>query len=136
MREGWWQVNGVWQIILHLVGDYIVQSDWMAQRKLRCFPVALVHGVTYAIPFLLIGSPLAVVIIALSHAVIDRYRLAKYLVWARNQLAPRRYRRPWGECSETGFHQSKPIWMATWLAIIADNTLHLIINALCIEFVR
>lgn len=39
-------------------------------------------------------SPAALAVIAGTHVLIDRYRLARYLVWFRNQFAPKaaRYR--------------------------------------------
>jgi hypothetical protein len=26
------------QLLLHLIGDYVTQSDWMAQNKTKSFP--------------------------------------------------------------------------------------------------
>src|SRR3954466_8408481 len=78
------------QLVAHAVGDYVLQSDWMAQRKTKKFLIALVHAVAYCLPFLLITqSWKALVIIVSTHAVIDRFRLAKYVVWAKNVMAPR-----------------------------------------------
>jgi hypothetical protein len=34
----------------------------------------------------------------------------------------------------TGYHKDKPPWMAVWLLIIADNTLHLLCNGLALAF--
>jgi hypothetical protein len=65
--------------------------------------------------------------------VIDRYRLARQLVWAKNQLAPERYRYPWRDGRATGYYADRPPWMAVWLMIAADNTVHLIVNALAVE---
>jgi hypothetical protein len=117
-------------LLAHLVGDYLIQSDWMAAEKTKRWWPAVVHGVTYALPFLLITRSLpALVVIAGTHVVIDRYRLARHVVWAKNLLGPKRYRYPWSECSATGYHASRPVWLATWLLIIADNTMHLVINS-------
>lgn len=116
-------------LLAHLVGDYVIQSDWMAQEKTRRWWPAIVHAATYGAPYVLVThSPLALAVIVVTHAVIDRYRLARHVVWAKNLLAPARYRHPWSECSATGYHQDRPAWMAVWLLIIADNTLHLAIN--------
>jgi Protein of unknown function (DUF3307) len=114
------------QLILHLVGDFVTQSDWMATNKTRRSWPAFCHAVVYSLPFLLIGSSAAVSVIFVTHFFIDRYRLIRYLIWAKNQLSPQRH--PWAECSVTGFHQSTPEWLATWLMIISDATIHLICN--------
>ena len=118
------------QLLAHLVGDYVVQSDWMATEKTHSWPVALAHGITYAVPFCaLTRSPGRLAAIALSHAAIDRYRLARHLVWAKNQLAPKAYRYQWAEGSRTGYRDDRPDWLAVWLMIIADNSAHLLLNA-------
>ena len=114
------------QLILHLIGDYITQSDWMASNKTRRTWPALCHTVVYSVPFFLIGSAPAVGVIFLTHFFIDRFRLVRYLVWAKNWISPGYY--PWADCSETGYHKNVPVWLATWLMIVCDNTLHLVCN--------
>ena len=114
------------QLILHLIGDYLTQSDWMAVNKARRTWPALCHVVVYSVPFLLIGSVPAVAVILGTHFFIDRFRLSRHVVWAKNWLSPGYH--PWAECSETGFHRALPGWLAAWLMIVADNTLHLICN--------
>jgi hypothetical protein len=69
-----------------------------------------------------------------THAVIDHYRLARHVVWAKNLLAPKSYRRSWSECAATGYPADTPVWLAVWLMIIADNTLHLVINAASVRW--
>ena len=114
------------QLILHLIGDFVTQSDWMARNKNKHWWPALCHVVTYSIPFFLIGSAAAVGVIFATHLVIDRFRLVRYLIWAKNLVGPRHH--PWRECSETGFHKSTPEWLAIWLMIVVDGTLHLACN--------
>lgn len=123
-------------LLAHLVGDYLVQSHWMAnaktQRDREGWVAAVVHGVTYTIPFVLITqSWLALAIIAGTHVFIDHYRLARYVVWARNQIAPRSWR---PELSATGGPADGPVWLHVWLLFIADNTLHLLINVAAIHW--
>lgn len=68
------------ELLCHLVGDYVLQNHWMANRKTSSWLAALVHASFYTLPFLfLTRDPLALAIIGGTHAVIDRYRLAK--VW-------------------------------------------------------
>lgn len=128
-------MTGLLVVLAHLTGDYLIQSDWMANEKTKRWWPALAHAVTYGLPFLVVTrSPAALALIVVTHAVIDRYRLARHVVWAKNLLAPRRYRYPWAECSATGYHRSRPEWLAVWLMIIADNTLHLILNVIAVLY--
>jgi hypothetical protein len=122
-------------LLAHLVGDYLLQSHWMANEKTKYWWPAWAHALTYGLPFLLVTqSPAALVVIVVTHAVIDHYRLARHIVWAKNLLAPKSYRRPWSECSATGYPADTPPWLAVWLMIIADNTMHLIINVAAVRY--
>jgi hypothetical protein len=144
------------QIVLHLIGDYVTQSNWMATQKLKRTIPALVHAVIYAIPFIpLCSTRWSYLFILWSHFFIDRYRLARYVVWAKNHLAPRwtvehappglgpgrylepikyQWWQPWSECDRTGYHHSMPPHLADWLLIITDNVLHLICNAFALSY--
>jgi hypothetical protein len=115
------------QILLHLIGDYITQTDWMATEKTKRGAAAIAHATVYSLPFLLLSPSLtAMLVIWATHFVIDHYRLARYVVFAKNWVTNRSMR--WAECSTTGYHKDTPPWLAFWLLIIADNTLHLTIN--------
>jgi hypothetical protein len=153
------------QLILHLFGDYVTQSDWMANNKTKSSYAAAAHALVYSLPFFLFlyvtrATPrpfLAGVVILATHFLIDRFRLARYMAWAKNLISPkatwfcdspesanaphnpacptercdycRKVRTlPWKECSATGYPPDRPIWLAVWLLIVADNTLHLAIN--------
>jgi hypothetical protein len=120
------------QLILHLIGDYVTQSDWMAQNKTKREWPALCHAIVYSLPFLVLAGftergGAAWIVILWTHFFIDRYRLARYVVWAKEWLADKPPL-PWKECSATGYDPAKPAWLAVWLMIAADNTLHLAIN--------
>lgn len=117
------------QLLAHLFGDYILQTDHMADRKAKSIFVALWHACVYTLPFLLLThSWAALAAIIGTHAVIDRYRLAKYVVWAKNQFAPAAYRYPLSRAAWHGYQDAKPDWLAGWLYILADNACHLLIN--------
>lgn len=122
------------QLILHLLGDYVTQSDWMAQNKTKSTWAAFIHSTVYAAPFAFIASWTALLIIWGTHLLIDRFRLATYIVYAKEHLSPALTWKPWSECSGTGYHKDKPAWLAVWLLILADNTIHLAINyaAICV----
>jgi hypothetical protein len=145
------------QIVAHLVGDYLLQSDWMANEKTKKNMAAAAHAIAYSLPFLFLRPSLAAwVFIVGTHFVIDRWRLARYVCWAKNFLAPRwtrnltaigsPFEKPspidfiwwntWSECSGTGYHKDRPAWLAVWLMIIADNTLHILCNGIALRFLR
>lgn len=115
------------QILLHLIGDYITQTNWMANNKTKKSVAALAHATVYAAPFALItpsGSSLFVIWI--THYLIDHLRLARYVVYFKNWITEPSLK--WSDCSATGYPPETPVWMAVWLMIIADNTMHLCIN--------
>ena len=114
------------QGLAHLAGDYLVQSDWMATEKTRSHLPAAAHAVSYAACFLpLTRNPRALAVIAGTHFMIDRWRLARHVCWAKNQLAPAVYR---PDHTPTGYGADRPDWLAFPLMIAADNTMHLLIN--------
>lgn len=118
------------QLLAHLTGDYLLQTHHQATQKVHRWGPALAHALTYTVPFaVLTRSPARLGVILGSHAVIDRYRLARHIVWAKNQLAPRDYR---PGHTATGYPGDTPDWLAVWLLIAADNTLHLLINRLAL----
>lgn len=114
------------ELLAHLFGDYVVQSDWMASEKIKKHGPAAVHAATYTACFLPITRNWkALAVIGSTHFVIDRWRLAKHVCWAKNQVAPKEWR-PWH--TPTGYSTDKPNWMSVWLLIICDNTMHITIN--------
>lgn len=124
------------ELIAHLLGDYALQSDWMAQEKTKRWGVAIVHAVVYSLPFLLLCTPsfAALTVMAVTHMVIDRLRLAKYISYAKNFLAPRAFWYDWRDCEATGYHKDRPPWMSVWLLIITDNAIHLLINHFALRY--
>jgi hypothetical protein len=133
------------QLVAHAVGDYILQSDWMADNKTKQHFAAAVHAVTYTLPFLFITwSPAALAVICGTHFVIDRWRLARFVVWLKNgpwlatpvlhEGALDGYAWSLKPVTATGYQDSKPPFLAIWLLIIADNILHVICNALALRY--
>lgn len=122
------------QLVAHMVGDYILQSDWMVREKGRNSFACAVHCVAYALPFLLLTTnPYTLAIIVVSHFFIDRWRLARYLIWLKNRPWPSSF--PWKECVATGYPPNTPPWLAGWLFILVDNTLHVMINGAAIYYI-
>ncbi|MBI4225413.1 MAG: DUF3307 domain-containing protein [Candidatus Sungbacteria bacterium] len=122
------------QLLAHLLGDYFLQSGWMANNKTkRCWP-AFVHAVVYSLPFLLMFQPSleAMFVIMSTHFLIDRWRLARYVAYAKEFLSPYSTWRPWSEHSGTGYHKDTPPFLSVWLMILIDNTMHIMINAVAL----
>jgi hypothetical protein len=121
------------QLILHLIGDYITQTDYMANNKTKSLPIAFLHAFVYTVPFIILTqSPIALLVIMVSHAIIDHYRLARFVIFAKNYLNDPTLK--WADCNKTGYPNSRPEWLTVWLLIIADNTLHLTINYIAISY--
>lgn len=125
------------QLILHLIGDYVTQSDWMAVNKRTSSKAAFVHAFVYSVPFAVLlwftsKSGAALAVILGTHFLIDRFGLARYVVFAKNFMgAPWPV---WSNCSVTGYPSERPAWLAVWLLIAADNTIHLAINYVALRW--
>ena len=131
------------EFLLHLIGDYVLQTEQMAVRKLRSWPWAIIHALVYSLPFFLYlgivngnwtGGLLAWSVIFGTHAVIDRLSIAttfcrlKNLVWFGPD-APEKEQ-------NTGYGIETPPFVRFWLVVIVDNTLHLIINHVALNYLN
>jgi hypothetical protein len=124
------------QLVSHMVGDYIVQNHWEANAKVKNWLPAISHAAKYTAAFLpLTRSPVRLAVIGGTHLVLDRYRLAKQVAWAKNQIGvPKSARYPWSEGKENnGFPADVPPWMSIWLMILVDNSIHMTINYLALR---
>lgn len=130
------------QLICHLIGDYWLQTDWMALNKKNNFLIALVHGFVYTLPFLVLTrSILALSIIWLSHALIDGTDIVCFLNRLKNNHFQKHFLYKATELGSfdvvpmnDGYRRDRPIWLRVWLIIIQDNTLHLLFNFLAIKY--
>lgn len=121
------------QLLIHLFGDYITQTNWMANNKTKSKWPALAHAFVYTLPFMLLTlSPVALTVICVTHFYIDHYRLARFVVFAKNWITEPGLK--WADCSGTGYPSATPAWLAVWLLIIADNAMHLIINYFALKY--
>ena len=115
------------QLLFHLIGDYVTQTDRIARAKTRATFAAACHAIVYSLPFLLLSpSPAALAVIAGTHFLIDRFRLARHVAFAKNKVTD--WHLKWADCSTTGFPPDIPATQAFWLMILIDNTMHLSIN--------
>lgn len=135
------------QLLIHLFSDYWLQNDWMALNKKKKWFPAIVHGVIYTSPFLLLSqSILALLVICVTHIIIDHTDIVQKL----NQIKNWDFKED--KCCDfipsntvgSSFQQinytfkdgytSRPFVIRIWLIIIQDNILHLIINYLSIKY--
>ncbi len=123
------------QLVAHAIGDYVLQSDWMANEKTKRSIAAFCHALTYSLCFLIFRPSYgAFMVIMVTHFLIDRWRIARFVVYAKNFLAPPSTWFKWADCSGTGYHKDRPAWLAVWLLIIADNVMHVLINGLALRY--
>lgn len=117
------------QLILHAIGDYLVQNDWMALNKkkisLKGELACQIHCIAYSLPFLFIGSWQAVLAIYVSHYIIDRTRIIDWFIATRNGTF---------NITNFGFGEERPFVISFWLYVITDNIFHIICNYLALKY--
>ena len=117
------------QVILHLIGDYLIQNDWMAlEKKKRSWEGEIacqIHCITYSLPFLYIGSWNALLVIYATHYIIDRFKLIEWYLAVRNCIF---------HVKNFGYGIERPVIITVWLYIIVDNTFHVICNYLALKY--
>ena len=143
------------QLLCHLWGDFVVQTDWMAMNKSKRSIPCLVHVLIYTSMFLfLTTSWKALLVIGGTHYIIDRYpSIIRHIIWLKNHGNPK-FRYPaFKYCDVTGyfddceFNSAKPDFttpnwygqprlfgVTIWLYIITDNLFHLTINFLALKY--
>jgi hypothetical protein len=115
------------ELLAHLWGDYALQTERMALRKTVSWGWATIHAATYTLPFFFITlDARSLFVIFITHVVIDRLAIARRLVIWRNVWDIRGSGESFN--ATTGFSEKIPAWLAFWLTVIVDNTLHLTIN--------
>ena len=132
---------GYESFLCHLVGDYWLQNNWMARNKKKDWLPAIVHGIIYTLPFLLLTqSWLALLVICVTHIIIDHTHIVSKLNQIKN----------WDFKQETLYleessrtisslvfkdgYTKRPMFIRVWLIIIQDNILHLVINYLSLLY--
>ena len=128
------------QLLAHLIGDYVLQNHWMGQNKTKAWLPAIVHVAFYSLPFLLLADNWRqMAVISGTHLLIDRFRLARYwnewwgignpgILWTAWDVDAFPWEYNWGLVRERVDEGRAPDWLAVWLLIIVDNTMHLTIN--------
>lgn len=117
------------QLLLHLLGDYIIQNDWMALNKkektLKGELACQIHCITYSLPFLFIGSLYAVIIIYITHYIIDRSNIVSWFLAFKNGVF---------HIENFGFRNERPKLISVWLYIIVDNVFHIFCNYFALTY--
>ena len=146
------------QLLVHLFGDFALQSDWMALNKSKRSIPCLVHVLIYTACFLLLTTSWkALLVIGVTHFLIDRFHTPlKRLIWLRNHLGPTMEYPPFHWCNATGYYDDSPFnqckvqpvegetafkygqrryfFVTLWLYIVTDNLLHLTINYFALKY--
>ena len=96
-------------IYAHLIGDYLIQTDWMAVNKKRSSWVCATHVVTYLLPFVFCGLRWnQLLAIGIQHFGQDRTQVVKILM------------------DTTGHKRFAQAPLAPWSIILTDNILHIL----------
>lgn len=104
--------------IAHLIGDYLIQNDWMALNKKNHDWICAVHVLAYMIPFLFCGlNEWQLGLIACQHFFQDR---GGFIVWLMKVKGSEKFAT--GPCSP-------------WSIIVTDNVVHVVWIALVVSLV-
>lgn len=104
-------------LIGHLIGDFLLQTTWMAMNKASKWLPLLVHVAVYTLVVGLFGfasgglSLAAILLIFISHAFLDRKTFVSF--WVKRIQMVKGNEQP-------------------WLSVIADQIFHIIILAIAI----
>ena len=133
------------QLILHVFGDYFLQTDWQALNKKKPgfigFWTCLKHCALYSTPFLLLGSWKAVLVIFITHFIIDRTNIVAYLLAIKNNVRKQQTAKMMPvsfpctyDISNFGLGLDRPFAISIWIYIIVDNLFHIVCNYLALKY--
>jgi len=148
-------------LLCHFVGDFYLQSDWMALNKNKKTFNCLVHVLFYTACFLVLTTSWkALLFIGGTHFIIDRFpAFLKRLIWWRNHFPTGVYP-SFQHCNTTGYYDDSPynsytrgpknevnelykkygrprhFFITIWLYIIHDNLLHLTCNLIALTLLK
>lgn len=138
--------------LCHFVGDFWLQTDWMAMNKGKKSFNCLVHVLIYTSCFLFLTlSWKALLFIGVTHFILDRWHvILKRMIWLKNHFPTFKYP-PFEYCDTTGYYDDSPyntkpvreeqkrvlgqprlFCVTIWIYIISDNILHLICNLIAL----
>lgn len=111
------------QLILHLLGDFVLQTESMAVNKhsnsKKGYFWCTMHCLMYTLPFSIIATNwYQMLLIFGTHFVIDKYNLAT--IWTK-------------ECKIDNFDINN--WLHKYLVLMVDMTFHLMCNYAILKYV-
>lgn len=105
--------------LAHLIGDYILQNDWMARGKKQHWVPCFAHIWVYMLPFLFCDlNILQFFTIAVQHYAQDR---TNFVVWFMKAKGSAEFAT--GPCSP-------------WSIIVTDNVLHVLTIAFTVKYIN
>lgn len=143
------------QLLVHILADYGLQSDWQALNKSKRTIPCLVHVLIYTSCFLLLTTSWkALLFIGATHFFFDRWHTPiRRFRWLCGHLNPQLSYPPFEYCNTTGYYDDSPyntkkptpeiiekfgnprhFFITIWLYIIHDNFLHLVCNYFALTF--
>lgn len=141
------------QLLTHILGDYVFQSDYFALNKSKRSWPCLLHVLIYTACFLILTTSWkALIVIGVTHFIIDRWHTPlKKFIWLRGHLSPKFSYPPYEFCDTTGYYDDSPyntgkngpqhfaapqriFSISIFLYIVHDNFLHLLINYLALKY--
>lgn len=125
----------IYMMLAHFVGDYLFQDQWMATGKSKPGKeghiACTVHVIFYTLWMFVIGgvwNPLALLIIAIPHWIIDRWSLANYVLHFKNGYSPKEVWEKAPLCAAPDPDKLVAnVWKVAFAApvyIMNDNTIH------------
>lgn len=110
--------------VFHKVGDYMLQTSYMALNKYRSWDAAIYHAIAYtSIHVFLTHDIPDLLFIGITHLLIDRYRLAALWVAFINKH--------WHLCRNWEWIKQKPL-VPPEVVLENDQVMHLICNAIAL----
>jgi hypothetical protein len=102
-------INPILFFLCHFVGDYILQTPWMALNKYTHTLPCLIHVLIYTACFLVLTTSWkALLLIGISHFIIDRFPvIVRRIIWIKNHFPKMKYP-PFIECDSTGYYDDSP----------------------------
>lgn len=102
-----------WLIVGHLVGDFLLQTNWMAARKTTNYLALFVHVTVYTLCVVAFALPAggisfeAAALIFLTHSILDRRKFVQFWIRTVNRVEG-----------------------VQWLTIASDQCWHILVLAL------